>query len=137
VDVLILEDDRILAQVFCDALEDAGHTVAVANSNAQAFDIIEDSSFDLLIFDLLIDGETCIPVLDFASYALPRAEIILVTGSGLFPRGEMHYSISGVSYRIQKPVKLCDLVFLVEHFERTKAKGAKIDADKGLGQLSA
>ena len=76
-------------------------------------------------------------MLDFASYALPRAEIILVTGSGLFPRGEMHYSISGVSYRIQKPVKLCDLVFLVEHFERTKAKGAKIDADKGLGQLSA
>lgn len=118
--VLILEDDRILAQVFCDALEDAGHSVSVTHANDQAVALLRDQTFDILIFDLLIDGETSIPVLDYANLMAPSAEVILVTGSGLFPRGELHYSVSDVSYRIQKPVKLSELVLVVEHFERTK-----------------
>jgi len=118
--VLILEDDRILAQVFCDALEDAGHSVTVAHNNEQAIACLRDYSFGVLIFDLLIDGETSIPVLDYANFVAPESDVILVTGSGLFPRGELHYSISDVSYRIQKPVQLNDLILVVEHFERTR-----------------
>lgn len=120
--VLILEDDRILAEVFKDALEAEGHAVMLAHENEQAFNCLRDGDFDILIFDLLIDGETSIPVLDYANFVQPKAEIILVTGSGLFPRGELHYSISDVSYRIQKPVKLDDLIHVVAHFERTGAK---------------
>ncbi len=117
--VLILEDDRILADVFKDALEAEGHSVMVAHQNEHAFACLRDEVFDILIFDLLIDGETSIPVLDYANFVQPKAEVILVTGSGLFPRGELHYSISDVSYRIQKPLKLDDLIHVVAHFERT------------------
>lgn len=117
--VLILEDDRTLAEVFRDALEAEGHSASTANSNEEAFALLRNDRYDILIFDLLIDGETSIPVLDFANFAQPDAEVILVTGSGLFPRGELHYSISDVSYRIQKPVKLADLIHVVDHFERT------------------
>lgn len=119
--VLILEDDRILAEVFKDALEGEGHDIQLAHSNDRAFALLRDSQFDLLIFDLLINGETSIPTLDYANFVQPSAEVILVTGSGLFPRGELHYSISDVSYRFQKPVKMADLIHVVEHFERTSA----------------
>ena len=136
-DILILEDDKILAQVFCDALDDAGHTVTVTHRNDDAIAVMTESKFDLLVVDLLIDGETSIPVLDFANFTLPKAEVILITGSGLFPRGEMHYSISGVSYRIQKPVKLGDLVSLVEHFGRTQSTSSTDDNGPGCNQLSA
>ncbi len=129
--VLILEDDRVLAVVFKDALEDAGHDVTVSHSNDMAFTHLRDASFDILIFDLLIDGETSIPVLDFANFIQPNAEIILVTGSGLFPRGELHYSIADVSYRMQKPVKLADLIHVVEHFSRTATQSESV-ADKKL-----
>ena len=136
-DVLILEDDVTLSEVFRDALEDAGHSVTIAYRNAEAIAILGNQAFDLLIVDLMIAGETSIPVLDFANYARPDAEIILVTGSGLFPRGEMHYAISGVSYRVQKPVNLNDLVHLVAHFERTKLKPDISAQSPGSGQLSA
>ena len=119
-DILILEDDRTLAEVFRDALEDAGHEVEITHRNNQAIARLGERRFDLLIFDLMIDGETSIPVLDFAHYANPEAEVILVTGSGLFPRGERHYSVGGVSYRLQKPVRLADLLSLVTHFDRTR-----------------
>lgn len=135
--VLILEDDQLLAQVFAEALEEVGHSVTLAHTNDVATQHLRETQFDLLIFDLLIDGETCIPVLDFANYAAPDAEVILVTGSGLFPRGEMHYSIADVSYRIQKPVKLSDLVLVVEHFERTRMARRASVADPNETTLSA
>jgi len=122
-EILILEDDRILAGVFHDALEDAGHTPTMAHTNDDAFRLLRDRKFDILLFDLLIDGETSIPVLDYANFTCPSAEVILVTGSGLFPRGELHYSMAEVSYRIQKPVKLTDLLLLIEHFDRTRSGG--------------
>lgn len=121
--VLILEDDRILAGVFRDALEGAGHSVSLAYNNDEAVALLRECLFHILIFDLLIDGETSIPVLDYANFILPQAEVILVTGSGLFPRGELHYSIADVAYRIQKPVKLSDLLLVVDHFGRTRSSG--------------
>lgn len=127
--LLILEDDRCLAQVFAESLEEAGHSVRAAHDNETAVGLLEREAFDLLIFDLLIGDETSIPVLDFANYAAPGAEVILVTGSGLFPRGELHYSVSGISHRLQKPVKLSDLLFLVDHFERTRTAPPAEDRD--------
>ena len=132
-DVLILEDDQTLAQVFFDALDGAGHDATVVNSNADAISQLFRRKFDLLICDLMIYGQTSIPVLEYANFACPDAEIILVTGSGLFPRGELHYWVSDVSYRIQKPVKIDDLLLLVSHYERTRAERA----DPGPAELSA
>ncbi len=129
--VLILEDDRILAEVFKDALEEQGHTATMAHNNDEAIACLRDARFGILIFDLLIEDETSIPVLDYANFVQPEAEVILVTGSGLFPRGELHYSVADVSYRIQKPVKLADLIHVVDHFERTASQSGGVCAATG------
>lgn len=121
-DIPILEDDPARDQVFCDALEDADHTVSVVQTSDDAVALLSNRSYDQLIFDLMVNGETSIPVFDFADFARPDAEVILVTGSGHFPRGEMHYCVFDISYRLQKPIKVSELVQLVAHLERTTVK---------------
>ncbi len=118
--ILVLEDDRALAREFGEALERAGHMVELAHTNTEAFGLLGLGVFEILICDLLIGGETSIPVLDYANVAQPDAEIIMVTASGLFPSGELHYSHAGVSYRAQKPIRIEELLLIVEHFGRTR-----------------
>ncbi len=120
--ILILEDDVVVGRVFKDGLQDVGHRVKLTHCNDSATEALVTGAYDLVIADLMIGKETSIPALDCARFFCPHAEIILVTGSGLFPHGELHFALSHVAYRVQKPITVDLLVTLVAHFDRTAAK---------------
>lgn len=117
--LLVLEDDTLLGEVFREALTAEGHDVTVSATIEDAIHHLSVAGVDLIIADLWIGNEACFPVLDYARFFQPAAEVILVTGSGMFPHGEMHYSISDVTYRVQKPVPIDELTALVAHCART------------------
>lgn len=123
-DILVLEDDRLLGEVLRDALTEAGHRVTLTHDNDTAIDRLATRPFGLLVADLMIGPDTSIPVLDFARFLRPEAEIILITGSRLFPNGEMHFGIADIAYRLQKPLSVADLTALAAHIERTARKGS-------------
>jgi len=119
--ILILEDDVLVGEVFREALEDAGHRVTLTHDNDTAVETLFQGGFDLIVAELTIGPESSIPTLDCARAFCPEAGIILVTGSGLFPDGGLHYAISDVAYRIQKPVMVDELAALAAHFDRRSA----------------
>lgn len=119
--ILVLEGDRFVGEAFRETLAKAGHAVMLCHDNDTAVEALFTGVFDLVIADLMIGDETSIPTLDCARAFCPQAEIILVTSSTLFPSGEMHYAISHVAYRIQKPVRPEDLAALAAHCARTAA----------------
>ena len=56
--VLLVEDDRLLADSLREYLRDAGFLVAVANSFSQAVDLLERKRFDVYVLDInLGDGD--------------------------------------------------------------------------------
>nr|WP_256373020.1 response regulator [Pseudoruegeria sp. HB172150] len=117
-----MEDDASLGELFQQSLEEDGHVLELALTCEDAVNALSREKFDLLIADLMIEGETSIPVLDFSRFFRPEAEIILVTGSSLFPNGEMHFAVSDVAYRLQKPVALDELRALAAHCGRTSGR---------------
>ncbi len=123
-EILILEDDSTLGQLYVETLEDAGHYPVLARRNSEAIALLTHQAYDLLICDLIIGTESTLPVLKFVRQTAPDTGVILVTGTGLFPRGELHYASAEVSYRLQKPVRIDDLAALVAHFDRTRTPRA-------------
>ena len=51
--ILIVEDERLFAQLLCDALSDQEDTeVVVAHNGREALEIMDESQFDLLLTDI-------------------------------------------------------------------------------------
>lgn len=113
--VLLLEDDAGLRFTFAQTLEDAGHTVISVADNDAALAQLRKCTPDVLLLDLMINGAFSTDVADYAGYAAPDAAVIYVTGSGLFPKGELFRMSRNARWVLRKPVDLGDLANMVEH----------------------
>lgn len=113
--ILLLEDDPGLQFAFREALSDAGHEVHIASRNDEAMSALLCLKPDVLILDLMIERGLSTDVANYAGYAAPQAEVIYVTGSGLFPKGELFNISHNVRLVLRKPVDLRELVTTVDH----------------------
>ena len=114
--ILLLEDDAGLLYTLRTALEGAGHKVLSATSVADAICTLRDEQPDVLVLDLIINSSYSIQVADYAGIALPDAQVIYITGSGMFPQGELFGLSGNARWVLRKPLKLKDLIDMVDHF---------------------
>ena len=115
--VLLLEDDPGLQFVFSEALEDAGHEVHVASNNDEAVAALRHHypGREIVVLDLMsLDGFST-DVAIYAVYSAPKAEVIYMTGSGLFPKGELFGISRNARMVLRKPVDLRELKTMVDH----------------------
>ncbi|MEO0400771.1 MAG: response regulator [Pseudomonadota bacterium] len=113
--VLLLEDDPGLQFTFGEALRDAGYVVRAVSNNEEAMQELRRSTPDVLLLDLMIGGGMSTDVANYAVYAAPDAEVIFMTGSGLFPKGELFAMSHNARLVLRKPVDLRELTTMVSH----------------------
>ena len=54
--ILIIEDDKLTLNAVQHSLENLGHTTAVAKSGEEAIDMINKTTYDLIICDVMMPG---------------------------------------------------------------------------------
>ncbi len=78
--ILLAEDDDTLRRFLARALERAGHEViAVADGN-EALPLLAPGKFELLLADIVMPGMDGIALAQRASWAMPGARVMLITG---------------------------------------------------------
>ncbi len=117
--VLLLEDDEGLRFTFAMALKDMGYNVISAANCDDAIDAISDTAPNVIILDLKIGSGTSLNVADYAEMKYPNTPVVYVTGSGMFPRGELFSYNDNTRWVLRKPVNLIDLVSMVDHVAET------------------
>ncbi|MEL7166530.1 MAG: response regulator [Pseudomonadota bacterium] len=113
--VLVLEDDTTLRFAFCEAVRDVGLDVISAASIDEATALLRRFRPDVLLLDLMVGPDCSTDVADYAAVAAPSAAVIYVTGSGLFPRGEIFDMSRNARLMLRKPVDLEELADMVRH----------------------
>ena len=113
--VLVLEDDAGLRFAFTEALELAGHSVLPAGDAEAAISLLKRNTPDVLVLDLMIGRNYSTDVANYAAFSTPDAEVIFVTGSGLFPKGELFDMSRNARLVLRKPVDLRELTDMVTH----------------------
>ena len=103
-EILIVEDNDELRSIVREALEDK-HSVTEAADAEEAFEILKDSSFDLVITDLKLPSADGIAVLEAVKKSSPAAEVIIVTAFGSVERA-VDAMKKGASDFITKPFSL-------------------------------
>lgn len=111
---LIVEDEPALRQAYASAMRDMGFDVVEASTRTQAFYFLKTRVFALILLDLsLPDGST----LDLADYVQMRNDptlIVVVTGTHLYPNGELAQIAPRIDFALRKPVNLTDLAAIAQ-----------------------
>ena len=113
--ILLLEDNDDLRFTYEETLQHAGHDVISVATCAEAIKALKVYKPDALICDLMIGSETSINVSSFAAYAAPQAEVIFITGTNLFPQGELFAMSHNMRWVLRKPVGTQELRDVVKH----------------------
>ena len=80
--ILLADDEKTILRTLGDALEDAGHEVARAESGKRALVEIESKRFDCLITDLRLPGISGIELIPRVKAVYPETHVIVITGHG-------------------------------------------------------
>ena len=79
---LIIDNDHSHADTVAETLERIGFHCRVATSGKQGAKLLEESPFDLVITDLVMNDIDGLGILSRAKDEQPDAEVILMTGHG-------------------------------------------------------
>ena len=125
--VLLLEDDPGLQFVLREALREAGHAVHVTSDNDAAMCLLRRQTPDVLLLDLMIETGFSTDVANYAMYSAPSAAVIFMTGSGLFPKGELFSMSRNARLVLRKPIDIDELKNMVTHvvFENARLKAVR------------
>jgi len=107
--VLVVDDDEAVATVLQDILLIAGYPVSVTSSSSVALAAITKGTFDVLIYDLSVNGKRgCFPFLASCLKYHPGLAILLITG---FADEETRRQAANLKIRLfEKPFLATDLL---------------------------
>ena len=118
--ILIVEDDKELSQLFQKVLEKNGYQVKSASDGAQALEVLDKEYIDLIISDIMMpvmDGYELVSELRSAGYQIP---VLMITAKGSFD--DMRQGLEDGTYRDPYHVEPIELtkkrqrkIFLVQH----------------------
>ncbi len=116
--ILLVEDEPVVAEVLVSLLEAMGHRVTYAQQSLQALSMLAVGSFDLAMLDLDlpgIDGLELARLIKIQGYRLPLAAITARAD----PQAEPAAIAAGMNAFIRKPVNTDDLRTLLRKLELT------------------
>lgn len=111
--ILVVEDDRELRDLFCTVLTENGYNALAASDGLSAFDVLEHSHVDLIISDVMMpnmDGFEMTRSLGESGYQMP---ILMITAKQ--SAADKHEGFrSGTDDYMVKPIDVNEMIWRVE-----------------------
>ena len=112
--ILLVDDDPIIIKGTGSDLEEKGYEVTTANSGEKAIELLENTTFDLVITDLIMGSIDGIGVLKRAKEISPETMVIILTGFGNMTSA-IEALRSGADDYILKPCESEEMYFRVSN----------------------
>jgi DNA-binding NtrC family response regulator len=111
--ILVVDDEDILRDAICEALQRNGHDVVGSPDGDEALERISTETFHVVITDLKMPGKDGMEVLEETRRLLPETPVILITAHGTIQNAVEAMKKGAFDYII-KPFNLDELEILVE-----------------------
>ena len=129
--ILVVDDEKILRVTMRDDLADEGHLVAVAASGEEALEVMEQHNFDVVLTDFKMPGMDGLELLKKAMEKQPAAKVILMTAFGTTMTALESGKLGGYDY-ITKPFTIIEFQAILNRIEREK-EHQKLSASRSSG----
>jgi len=108
VNILVVDDEEMFAEVLVEMLSECGHAVCRAANGADAIEKFKETPFDLVFTDLGMPGMSGWQVAKNIKDIEPQTPVVLLTGRGMILSKEELKS-SQVDMVLSKPLRMEDL----------------------------
>jgi DNA-binding NtrC family response regulator len=114
INILIVDDDKAIADILKDLLSERRHAVDVCYDGLAAVESIQKNFYDLIIVDLVMPRIGGLDVLKYAKKINPNVIVIIITGYASLETAIMAIKEGAYDY-IRKPCKLEEIKIAVEN----------------------
>ena len=111
--ILVVDDDKNLAQTLAESLERRGHECTVATTGKAGAAKIEQGAFDVVLTDLRMADVDGLAIVEKVRQHLPDAEVFVITGYADVKTAVEAMKL-GASHYLQKPIDLAELRAVVD-----------------------
>lgn len=120
--ILVLDDEPIVLKRLGPALEKAGYAVEVFSRSPEAFNRIQETTFEIVITDLKMEGLDGMQFLTQVKERTPQTEVIVITGFATMDTAKESFQ-KGVFDFLAKPFKLGEILETVKRAEKKISEG--------------
>lgn len=114
--VLIVEDNQALAQMWARHLERKGATVTIAASDETATEALESLRLDVIVLNLDLRTGGALAIYDMAEFRQPEARVVFVTASSFFSDGSIFKLCRNACAYLPSHTEPADLATMVQHY---------------------
>ncbi|WP_245890563.1 response regulator [Roseovarius confluentis] len=117
--VLIVESDASLGQLWQRHLERQGLRVRLEHDQAGAIEALDLRPFDLIVLNLLLTRSSSFSIADAAEARHPGIPILFVTNTSFFSDGSVFGYCANARAYVNAATPPEDLTAMVEHYARS------------------
>jgi len=114
INILIVDDDKAIADILKDLLSESGRSVDVCYDGLTGVESLQKNVYDLVIVDLVMPRIGGLDVLKYAKKINPGVIVIIITGYASLETAIMAIKEGAYDY-IRKPCKLEEIKIVVEN----------------------
>jgi two-component system response regulator HydG len=111
--VLVIDDDKHLAETIAESLDRRGHACTTATSGKAGAAKVEAGGFDVVLTDLRMADLDGLAIVKKVREKLPDAEVFVITGFGDVKTAVEAMKL-GATHYLQKPIDLAELRAVVD-----------------------
>ena len=119
ISVLVVDDDAPHAKAVAESLDRVGYDCTVATSGSEAFRMLEEQTYDVVVTDLMMADVGGLEILAKAKREFPDCEVVILTGYGTIPNAVAAIQAGAFHYLI-KPVDIGELRSIVAKASRSQ-----------------
>jgi CheY-like chemotaxis protein len=113
--VLIVDDDPLVAATLKRVLVDRGHSASLAPDGRAALHLLTQERFDFVLLDIFMPNQDGIETLRMVKRAFPEMPVGMISGGGIRGRFEfldiaLKLGADGVAQKPVTPEQLCAMV---------------------------
>jgi DNA-binding response OmpR family regulator len=132
---LVVDDEEGIRFFLQEALHQAGYVVTTAASGEEALELLEESSFDLIVLDLMlggrVDGQR---VLEAVRWRWPETVVVILTAHGSF-ESALAAIDEGVDGYLLKPAKQAEVLQTLQAASERREKQVRRSAASDLERV--
>ena len=133
--VLIVQSNVNLGLLWQRHLERLEAQVCLVHTGEQALARIDDTSFDVIVLDLVLSKGSALTVADFAQFRQPNANVVFVTDTTFFSDGSIFNHSANARAFIETATPPKDLAAIVHHYgSASPVRAEQTSPEQGLSE---
>lgn len=132
--VLLVDDEEEFVETLAERMRNRGMDVSTSTSGADALELVEDDSFDVVVLDLKMPGIDGIEALKRIKSRRPDIQVVLLTGHATVETGVEAMKLGAVEF-LEKPVELESLTETIHKAKATKVLLVEKETEERIREI--